>query len=251
MELKDKRSIQFELWQCCNSRCKFCYLSEANRYTSTDLKLKAVNDAISFLSDDEKIASYITVSYIGGEFFQGQLDTLELKEAFFKLMHKIVELQISGKMKEVWIMATLTIGDRKDLYDSLTILMNDYEVANKPELIDQLWIVTSYDTIGSFHTQKMLDNWDYHIKHIYELYSQINFNTCMILTQDLITKYLNDEFFFHEYYRTYHSALFFKQPSSGSIKPTIDKGTDLELVMSAKQEMEKIILDFFQKEKHF
>ena len=45
--------------------------------------------------------------------------------------------------------------------------------------------------------------------------------------------------------------MFFKQPSSGSIKPTIQKGTDLELVMSAKQEMEKIIPGFFPKRETF
>ena len=48
MDIKDKKSLQFELWQTCNSRCKFCYLGESNLYTSIELKLKAVNDAIAF-----------------------------------------------------------------------------------------------------------------------------------------------------------------------------------------------------------
>ena len=67
-------------------------------------------------------------------------------------MHKTAELQISGKMQEVWIMCTLTIGDQKDLYTSLNILNEAYIAAGKPELMEQVWIVTSYDTIGRFHT---------------------------------------------------------------------------------------------------
>lgn len=251
MELKEKHSLQFELWQECNSRCKFCYLSTNNICTPVELKLKALNDTLAFLNDKEKIAPYNTVSYIGGEFFQGQLNTPEIKNRFFDLMHKTAELQITGKMKEVWIMSTLTIGNQEDLYTSLKILKDEYIKANKPELMGQVWIVTSYDTIGRFHTQKMLDNWDYHMRHIHELYPDIQFNTCMILTQDLITKYLNDEFSFHEYFKKYHSALFFKQPSPGGTKPTITEGTELELMMSAKQAMEKKLPGFFPKREDF
>ena len=251
MELNEKHSLQFELWQTCNSKCTFCYLGESNLCTPIELKLKAVNDAIAFLSDEKKIAPYNTVSYIGGEFFQGQLDTLELKDKFFDLMHKTAELQISGKMKEVWIMCTLTIGDQEDLYTSLNILNEAYISAGKPELMNQVWIVTSYDTIGRFHTQKMLDNWKYHMQYIREVYPAIHFNTCTILTQNLITKYLNDEWSFHDFMNKYHTAMFFKQPSPGAIKPSIQNGTDLELIMSAKQEMEKRLPGFFPKREDF
>ena len=126
MKLKEKHSLQFELWQECNSRCKYCYLGENNICTPVELKLKALNDALVFLNDEEKIAPYNTVSYIGGEFFQGQLNTPEIKNRFFDLMHKTAELQIAGKMKEVWIMSTLTIGNQEDLYTALKILKDEY-----------------------------------------------------------------------------------------------------------------------------
>lgn len=228
-----------------------CYLGESNLCTPIELKLKAVNDAIAFLNDEEKIAPYNTVSYIGGEFFQGQLDTPELKNRFFDLMRKTAELQISGKMKEVWIMCTLTIGDQKDLYTSLNILNEAYIAAGKPELMEQVWIVTSYDTIGRFHTQKMLDNWEYHMQHIHEVYPSIHFNTCTILTQDLITKYLNDEWSFHDFINKHHTAMFFKQPSPGSTKP---KDTDCELIdqyQQCKEIMEAKLPGFFPKRETF
>lgn len=228
-----------------------CYLGESNLCTPIELKLKAINDAIAFLNDEEKIAPYNTVSYIGGEFFQGQLDTPELKDKFFDLMRKTAELQISGKMQEVWIMCTLTIGNQEDLYTSLNILNKAYNIAGKPELMDQVWIVTSYDTIGRFHTQKMLDNWEYHMQHVHEVYPLIHFNTCTILTQDLITKYLNDEWSFHDFIEKHHTAMFFKQPSPGSTKP---KNTDCELIdqyQQCKEIMEAKLPGFFPKRETF
>ena len=253
MELWEKKSLQFELWESCNNHCKFCYLGENNLFTPVRLKIKAVEDAYNFISDPEKMVSYNTLSYLGGEFFQGQLETPELKEKFFKLMKKTAELQVSGQIREFWLLCTLTIGNQKDLYDSLDIMNNEYIKAGKPELMEQVWIVTSYDTIGRFHTQKMEDNWKFHMKNLYETYPGIKFNTCMILTQDLITKYLNDEFSFHEYEKIYHSALFFKQPSPGSTKiPNKDiHSWSVEGRRIAKQIMEKALPGFFPKREDF
>lgn len=253
MELKEKKSLQFELWQECNSKCIMCYLGENNICTPDCLKLKAINDAYNFINDPEKIKDYNVLSYIGGEFFQGQLSNLEVKKAFLKLIKKTAELQISGQIKEFWLMCTLTIGNQNDLYDSLDVLKDIYNKAGKPELIEQVWIVTSYDTIGRFHTQKMKDNWSYHMNKIYSEYPGIKFNTCMILTQDLITKYLNNEFSFHDYQNIYHSGLFFKQPAPGATK--IDNPnilvTSIEGRRLAKQIMEKKLPRFFPKRETF
>lgn len=253
MDIHEKKCLQFELWECCNNKCKFCYLGENNKFTPVNLKIKAVEDAYNFISDAEKIAPYNTLSYLGGEFFQGQLETPELKEKFLKLMKKTAELQVSGQIKEFWLLCTLTIGDQKDLYESLDIMHNEYIKAGKPELMEQVWIVTSYDTIGRFHTQKMLDTWDYTMKNLYNKYPGIKFNTCMILTQDLITKYLEDKFSFKEYMDTYHSSIFFKQPSPGSthidlegVSPWSKEGRK-----RAKEIMEKTLPGFFPKRETF
>lgn len=253
MELKEKHSLQFELWEECNSRCKFCYLGHNNICTPDHLKIKALDDALLFLNNKEKIADYNTLSYIGGEFFQGQMQNQIVKDKFFKLMYKTAELQISGQIKEVWIMCTLTIGNQEDLYTSLEILKNEYLKVNKPELINQIWIVTSYDTIGRFHTQKMLDTWNYHMKHIHELYPLIHFNTSTILTQDLIMKYLKDEFSFNEFMKKYNTSMFFKQPSPGPIEQYQIKArlNTAEGRKEAKQVMEEMIPGFFPKREDF
>lgn len=253
MELAEKRSLQFELWEECGNKCSFCYLGRNNIFTPDHLKIKAINDALAFLNDEEKMTLYNTLSYIGGEFFQGQMANPEVKDKFFSLMRKTAELQVSGKIKEVWIMCTLTIGDQKDLFASLKIMEEIYAEANKPELMSQIWIVTSFDTIGRFHTKKMFETWDYNMKHIHKVYPMINFNTSTILTQDLITKYLNDEFSFNKYMETYHSAMFFKQPSCGPIEQREIKNVfnTVEGRREAKQLLESRIPGFFPKREDF
>ena len=47
MDILNKKSLQFELWHECNSKCKFCYLGSNNIKTPVSLKLKAIKDTYS------------------------------------------------------------------------------------------------------------------------------------------------------------------------------------------------------------
>lgn len=205
------RSLQFEIWQECNSLCKYCYLGTDNRLTPIHMKinsLKSIYEKISnpvLYQGDNPVE---ILSYLGGEFFQGQLNSPEVRELFFKLMEKTADLFNSGVIKQVWIYATMTIGDQKDLYDTLDLFDH-----NK----DGFWLLTSYDTIGRFHTPKMLDTWEYHMQNIHKKYPNIKFNTTTIITQDLINKYMDGEFSFREFVEEHHTAMFYKQPGCGNI----------------------------------
>ncbi len=214
------KQLQFELWQECNSKCKFCYLGKENCYTPNEIKLQSLQNALDKISDLSIYKEYDTLSYLGGEFFQGQLNTPEIKSKFMELMKKTAWLYEHNYIKHVWIYATLTIGDQKDLYETLNLF-------NKK---DELWILTSYDTIGRFHTQKMLDNWDYHMKNIHNLYPEIKFNITTILSEDCIDKYLNDNLSFKKMMEEYHCSFFFKQCGNGPY---------------SKEEMNTILPHFF------
>ena len=207
---KPLNSLQFELWQECNSLCKYCYLGTDNRNTPTPVKiesLKRVLEKISDLSLYQGEHPVEVLSYLGGEFFQGQLNSPEVRELFFTLMKKTAWLLENNYIKQVWIYATMTIGDQKDLYDTLKL----FSIKK-----DNFWLLTSYDTIGRFHNQKMKENWEYHMGNIKKLYPLIEFNTTTIITQDLIDKYLDNEFNFHQLSEKYHTQFFFKQPGKGN-----------------------------------
>lgn len=199
------KQLQFELWQECNSRCKFCYLGHENRHTPDELKLSAIAKAKDKIMDLSLYPEYDTIAYIGGEFFQGQLKNQKVKEAFMDLMDVTNWLYENKYIKHIWICATLTLGKQEDLYETLTHFSDK----------SGLWILTSYDTLGRFHTSEMEKNWDYHMKNIYKLYPEIKFNITTILSGDLIEKYLNDELSFKQMMADYHCNFFFKQCGAG------------------------------------
>ena len=122
------------------------------------------------------------------------------------------------------------MGNQKDLYEAI-------------DLIDdktKLWILTSYDSIGRFHTPKMLETWQYHMKNIHNLYPEIKLNTTSILTGDFIEKYLNDNIDIKEFKATYHTNLF--------LKTTVKPG---HLSHLSKQEINDKIGNFFPTQERF
>lgn len=224
--MNNKRQLQFELWKECNSKCKFCYSGEDIICTLDSLKIRNLEFAINKVKDEKIYEEFDEVGFIGGEFFQGQLKNPEVRKLFFELMKITKEKHDKGLINKIWINITLTIGDQKDLYDVLEIFGDD----------DRLWLLTSYDTKGRFHSQKMEDNWKYHMKHIHFLYPNIKFNTTTILSADFIRKYLNDEIKLKQFRDDYNTDLFFKVPGKGYV---------------TKQEMENLVGDFFPNRNDF
>lgn len=198
-----KKQLQFELWDECNNKCSFCQLCDANLQTSDEDKLNAIEHAITKISDLELYSEYDTLGFIGGEFFQGQLKNISVKEKFIDLMKLTNWLLVNGYIKHIWINATLTIGEQRDLYDTLDIFK---------ENIDKVWVLTSYDTMGRFHTKNMEETWSYHMKNLKRIYPEINLNITTILTGDCIEKYLGGEFSFKKIMEEYGNAFFIKVP---------------------------------------
>ena len=224
------KQLQFELWQECNSKCTFCYLGRGNNITPNEVKIANMNLAIDKLKDSKTFDEYDTVSFIGGEFFQGQLNTQEVKDKFFELMSLTASLMKNGLIKHVWIYATMTIGNQKDLYDTLDLFK---------DVGGDFWVLTSYDTLGRFHTPKMEENWKYHMKNIQNLYPNFHFNITTIITGDLIEKYLNNTFSFKYLIEEFKSALFIKLCAGP------------EGMYSSKEETNKSLGNFFPKRSEF
>ena len=221
-----KKQVQFELWEECNSKCKFCYLGHNNCETPVERKICGIQNAIDVITNLDS-NEYDTVSLMGGELFQGQMSNDLVKEKYIELIHLIHELSRKGMLKHVWIYATLTIGDQKDLYDTLDILKDD-----------NVWVLTSYDTLGRFHTNKMFENWEYHVKNIKTSYN-VDLNITSIITGDLIEKYLAGEFSFKHIIEKYGCSVF---PKLCSLPYNL---------YSSKKEMNEKIGNFFPTRDNF
>ena len=235
-----KKELQLELWHECNSGCKFCYLKGYNGIASNDLKIYALKQAIKTISDlslyTEK--GYNVLGYIGGEFFQGQQNTEEIRQLFLELMDKTNWLRNNGYIDSVWIYATMTIGDQKDLYTTL----------ERFDTKKNFWLLTSYDTIGRFHTQKMEDNWKYHMKNISKLYPDIRFNITSILTGDLLDKYIRDEISFKKMQEEYKSTFFFKQCGTFQNKTIKEVNEELPNFIPRRDQFLNFLKKFYKEE---
>lgn len=234
------KQLQYELWRACNCRCTFCTLGEDNLFTPDYLKLKSLQVAIDEIRHIKK-DEHEVIGFIGGEFFQGQLNTKEIKDKFFELIKTTNELLDKDYIKNIWLNASLLIGDQKDLYDTL-------EFINKK---DKLWILTSYDILGRFHTKKMFETWEYHMNKIHTLYPEIQLNTTMILTGAFIDKYLADEIDIKAFINKYHTSVFFKNPVQ-SLDEFIMKNSDMNdkigYFFPKRKDFLKFLRKFLEKE---
>jgi hypothetical protein len=66
----------------------------------------------------------------------------------------------------------------------------------------------------------------------------IKFNTTIIITADLINKFLANEFSFTEFQKEYNTTIFFKQPAEGSFE-------NMKNRQEAKEAMQKLVPNFF------
>ena len=204
------KQFQYELWRECNNNCTWCYLGSEKFKTEDSLKIRNINHFIENVDRLMFNEEFNNVSLIGGEFFQGQMKNLEVKELFMKAIDKIIEYLSHNEKRSTWITVTLTTEKQPDLYEMLEKLSQSN---NK-----NIWLCTSYDTIGRFHTEQNKLNWENHMRNISKQFPMLKKNTCMILTQDLMEKYINDEMDFKLFKESFGTQLFLKPPDRGSLK---------------------------------
>ena len=242
-----KKSFQWELWQYCNSLCTFCYLGEDNRIHNKERQLQSMIDLTKAI-DNMDFNEYNNISLIGGEFFQGQLDDPEIHDKFFEIITRIFQLYVDKKIGSMWLTCTLTLGDQKHLYELLD-LANSMGVFPVEEYGSSgLWLCTSWDAKGRFHSSKMEENWNFHMKNIKKKYPWIKFNTTIILQQEFIDMYLENKFRVSSFMKEYSTTVFFKQcgiPSS--LHKTLDFPDNIEITDDLIKEAakKKFNKDFF------
>ena len=203
----NNKMLQLELWRQCDLHCKFCYIGEENFKLPEEYKLKAIENTLKIIKDENTWTKYDSLGLIGGEFFQGQLDTLKLKEKFIEIIRCVESLYRSNEIDHFWITTTLTKPICEELKNTLNIL----------NAFDNVWICTSYDLKGRFHTEQLKANWVNNIDYIHKNYQNIKINTTFVLTQDLLDEWNKNNEFFDNFEQTYKTSIYFKAPDIGSL----------------------------------
>lgn len=226
------RQYQFELWTDCNSKCDFCFLGYKNGIKSNEIKIENLKKTIATIQQEHFLDNLDCLSFIGGEFFQGQLKNPEVKKLFMELMMLCSNYLDEGKLQEIWLNCTLNIGTQEDLYEALSYFKDK----------SKIWILTSYDTIGRFHTPKMEQIWKDNVKKIRDTFPEIKINITSILTGDFIEKYIAEDLDLMLFARQINASQFLK-PTCSISRPDGKSFT--------KEETNKFLPNFFTTRKKF
>ena len=213
---KFRKSFQWQLWTYCDNICQFCFLGEENRKYLKDrqrISLAGLESAI----DNMDFTQYNNISLIGGEFFQGQLDDDEIKEYFFQIMKKIFQLYVDKKIGSMWITTTLIDKNQTHLYELLDLAESMGVLPKEKYGASGLWLCTSWDATGRFHTDDAKQRWEYNMLNIKQRYPWIKLNTTIILQKSFIELYLNDEFKPKEFMKKFNTSIFYMQPCLSGI----------------------------------
>jgi len=216
------KTLQFELWHTCLNRCKFCYLQGDQETPRMDM-IRNIEEAYDIIKDEETWKEYDTVSFIGGEIFQGEMDNQIIIDRWFTLVELLVDYHKKGLIKQIYFCATLTFPKIRALWATLDYFADCY---------DGLWILTSYDEEGRFHTEEYKQNWLDNLNYIVKFYPKIKVNTTVICTGAVCQKYLENPNYFKEL-EDLGTSLFLKVPS----RPKLYK--------TNKEANEKMKLNFF------
>lgn len=222
------KTLQFEVWHTCRNRCKFCYL-QGDQETPRLEMIKNIKNAHQTIVNKEIWNEYDTVSFIGGEIFQGEMDNEFIQQEWVDLIKTISKYHEDGLIKKVYFCATLTFDNNDALWHTLSQFNSHRE---------GVWVLTSYDEEGRFHTPQHLKNWQENIKKIRNEFVGIQINTTVICTATVCEKYLEDRDYFNKL-RGLGTQLFLKVPS----RPKLYK--------TNKEANEKMGINFFPTRKLF
>lgn len=218
--------IQYELWKDCKNGCKFCF----NKGQPDLDKLQSLNFVINKIQEPE-VDNYNEIGFIGGEFFDDQLNNEEVWSKFIEIFNICKQKVDNGKIKKIYLTTSL-------LYKVNNLLLPFLNLMRTFGISDKILICTSYESKYRFHTKELLKLWQDNMLWLHEKFPEVKLHTEMIVTQFFIDEVLNDTFSITKFKETYHTEVDYIEPASGFYY--IDK-----------QDMYKDIKDFFPTKSSF
>lgn len=195
--------IQYELWKDCANACKFCF-NKGQKDLDKIESLKFVMDKL----DDVEVDEYEEIGFIGGEFFDTQLDEPRVKELFYKLFDKCIDKILSHKIDKLYITTALLFDMNKYLIPFLDYLKNK-------GVLENVLLCTSFDLKYRFHTEKRRKLWEDNMLKLHQLYPTLRLHTETIVTGFFVNAVLNNEFSISEFCDKFHTHIDYIEAGSG------------------------------------
>lgn len=195
--------LQYEMWKDCHLGCKFC----CNKGAPDLNKIQSLTFILEKL-DDKEVADFNEIGFIGGEFFNGEIEDITVRSLFYKVFDKCAEMINNGTKDKLYITTALE-------YDMDLYLIPFLNHLKEKGILDKTLICTSYDIAYRFHTQEREDLWKHNMLKLHELYPELGLHTEIIMTQFFIDAVLNDEFSITAFQEKYHTRCDYIEPASG------------------------------------
>lgn len=201
--MNTRKFIQFNMWKNCNNNCRFCF-NRGQKKSDTLDKLEILRFVKNKLLHED-ILQFNEIGFIGGEFFDIELDDEQIKTKFYELFNICKTLYDNGTLEKICIATHL-------IYDINIHLIPFIKFLKEINLFDITLFCTSYDTVYRFKNTKDCELWKSNM-----LYISKNFNTKIhtevIITKNLIEQIESNIFDILEFEKTYNTKIDFIEPT--------------------------------------
>lgn len=195
--------IQYCPWIDCNVGCDFCFV---HNQPSVD-KVKSLK-YILFLLCLSEAHEADGFGLIGGEFFQDQLSETEVRDLFYQVTDRIVDLVLERDLQTFWVATSLIFKLDKELIPYLEHLKNR-------GVLDRVLLCTSWDSKYRFKNRNALKLWGCNVARLHELYPELQIHVETILTEDFMNMCLRGEYDKHEFENLHNVRVDFLEPNTG------------------------------------
>ena len=222
----ENKFLQYELWKACNNNCAFC---TALKLKDVD-KNKSLDNALQTICSAENI-KYNKIGFIGGEFFDNQLDDLVIKEKFYELFSLCKKRILNKTLDNIYITSSLIFKLEKHFIPFL-------EYLKELNLLEYTMLCTSYDIKYRFKNKDQALLWKNNMLFLKDNYSALKIHTQIILTQFFIDAVLKNEFDILAFCKEFNTFIDYNEPQATFFYKT-------------KNNMIKYLPDFFPTKKSF
>jgi hypothetical protein len=237
--------VEIELWANCNNSCSFCWQQYKQQNMWDTTKRIEILDKCLNLINSQDFEKGSDVSLMGGELFIDDLFN----------NHKIVKFLIEK----------LQANDINNLYiysnffeiEKLEFFIEKYYFEN---IVNKLFIVTSFDIEGRFHTEQQKDKFLSNLFRIRSKYPKLSITVNMILTNKFCDAIVTKTFDIKKFENKYKTKFDFLPylVLDESLRPTRDQVfrcfLTLEEMFPQKNYLKYVLDNFdytYSKPKHF
>ena len=191
--------IQYQLWKDCSLGCKFC----CNKGQRDLDKIQSLEFVLRKL-DDPQTLDFNQVGFIGGQFFNKQIEDQRVRDLFYKVFQRASSMHF----QKIYVTTALSFDLDKLFFPFL-------EHMREIKALDKILVCTSYDPMYRFRSEAHKLLWEKNIFQIHRRFPEAKIHTQIIVTQAFIDLVLADKFNILQFAEKLQTSIDYIQPESG------------------------------------